>query len=540
MINFYQNKMHRIYLGLTIITTSVLLTTILSCGSGGSGGGGSGGGSSGTTTAQYLADLATVPTRQANHGYPRLAIDTQVSWDGNSANGYLGKSLFSRLHWFDYAIVDGNVTVPNPYTVLGSYIGMNGSIRAINPNFVSVAYMSVADFDNDPGNPGILYSPLQSTYAGGFDTANWLYYDASHNPIKLWQYGDGWYSHIPDPNKTGFQQYFVSTVNAQIVENKLVDGIYHDWGGCSEIPNLGFTTSVSLLNNGVNNLVSTTNINDLVNVDWQNGLTALYTLGKATYPTHFIMTGNSGWGGQPTMFTAWLQGTQLEDFLNSVASSVGWQGAMYTYATFALNGQTPNFAFIQADISFTPGNSLQDANHMLYDLMVSSGNTWITTAQLTQLRFGLASALMFNGYYATSNTNATGGGYTGAYWLDEYAVNASGTAVVPTDATASAARAAKGWLGSPLAAAYNVAAPGQTLWSVLSTGPTNAANTSVWRRDFTNGIVLVNPTGSAVNNINLGGMFKKINGVIDPAFNNGATGLTTISLPSHTGIVLHR
>ena len=34
MINFYQIKMHRNYLGLTIVVTLVLLTTILSCGSG--------------------------------------------------------------------------------------------------------------------------------------------------------------------------------------------------------------------------------------------------------------------------------------------------------------------------------------------------------------------------------------------------------------------------------------------------------------------------------------------------------------------------
>jgi len=70
-------------------------------------------------------------------------------------------------------------------------------------------------------------------------------------------------------------------------------------------------------------------------------------------------------------------------------------------------------------------------------------------------------------------------------------------------------------------------------------GPTNSANTKVWRRNFTNGIVLVNPTLAPVNNIALGGVYKKINGIVDPVFNNGVTGLNTISLPAQSGIVLH-
>lgn len=128
---------------------------------------------------------------------------------------------------------------------------------------------------------------------------------------------------------------------------------------------------------------------------------------------------------------------------------------MSTYGTWAMNGKSPNFALLQADIVFTPGSSLQDANHMLYDQMVSSANNWLSTAQLAQLRFGLTSALMFNGYFATSNTNASGGGYSAAFWLDEFAFDSSGIAIVPADARASAAIAAKGWLGLTIGQAYN-------------------------------------------------------------------------------------
>jgi hypothetical protein len=305
---------------------------------------------------------------------------------------------------------------------------------------------------------------------------------------------------------------------------------------------LGDYSTVSLLNNGVDNLGgigNITNITNAVNVDWQTGLLSIFSQERAIYPPHFILDGNSGWGGNQILssYTNQIQGTMVEDFLNSVASGGGWKGAMYTYGTWATNGQSPNFALIQADLTF--GGSANDANDNLYDLMVSSGHNWITEAQMAQLRFALTSALLFDGYFATSNTNASAGGYSAAFWMDEYAVNSSGTAVVPADATATAALAAKGWLGSPTGNAFNVANVSQTLWSVLSTGPNNTANTSVWRRNFTNGIVLVNPTLSAVNTISLGGTYKKINGVVDPVFNNGATGLTTISLPAQSGVVLH-
>ncbi len=521
------------------------------------GGGGGNSGSNNVGISQWQADLAGISSRQSNHGYPRIANNTQVSWGGNAGNLFLGQNLFSRLHWYDYVVIDGNNSASTSYTTLSSFLGYKGPIRNLNPNQVQVAYFSVADFINNAA--GICYHPLLTNYAFGTGFSvfgpsctdlgtndfnnSWLFHDTSGSPLKLYPFNSAtYYSHIVDPANAGWQSRWMTTVQNMIIANQNTDGIYHDWGGFTTIPTQGYFTTVSLLNNGADDLGGVgnlTNMTNPVNVRWQNGLTSLYAQERSTYPSGFILAGNSGWGASQIIpsYTNALQGTMVEDFLNSVASGPGWQGAMYSYATWIMNGQTPNFAFIQANINF--GGASQDANHMLYDLMVSTGNNWLTTAQLAQLRFGLASALMFNGYFATSNTNATGGGYSAAFWLDEYAVNASGCAVVPTDATATAARAAKGWLGNPTGNAFNVVTPTQTLWSVLSTGVSNSSNNLVWRRNFTNGIVLVNPTNAAVNNIALGGTYKKINGVVDPVFNNGATGLTLISLPVQSGVVLH-
>ena len=59
----------------------------------------------------------------------------------------------------------------------------------------------------------------------------------------------------------------------------------------------------------------------------------------------------------------------------------------------------------------------------------------------------------------------------------------------------------------------------------------------VWRRNFENGCSLVNFTGSSVM-VNLGGTYKRINGTQAPTINNGATGVTSYTLPAYDGIIL--
>jgi len=575
----------------------VLFSTMLACSSGGGGGGGSSG--ENAAMSQYYEDLQTVSTRAASANFPRLGNDTQVSWLGcdNSdrpcysatPNGDLGEQLFNRLHWYDYMIIDGNNSTATGYN-LSSYLGQNGTIRALNPNAIEVAYFSIADVTAYPPavtQSAICYAPLLTYYAFGPDftigtcvdpgnddfPGSYMLHDINGNLINLWNFGT-YYSHIPDPNQSGFRARYIDAVNQKIVANLNMDGVYHDWGGNATLPNLGGITTVSLLNNGVDNLGGTstanlTNLSNPVNQDWQNGLIELYSTEHADYPSDFIITGNSGWGGQALVnstYLIYLQGTQSESFLEAAnmyagnavtfSSGPGWAQAMYTYAMFAVSGASPNFALLQANLSCpaavnaaTSGNNTP--NYLLFDLMWANqaANSWYFGDEnlLASLRFALASALMFNGYFATSCTNATGGGYSAAFWIDELSVNSSGTAVIPTDTTGAPMMAAKGWLGQPLGVAYNVNNVSQTLLSVLSattwnssTGLlSNSAASSVWRRDFTNGIVIVNPTGSS-QTVSLGSTFKKITGLIDPTFNNGATGITSITLTSHSAVILHR
>jgi Hypothetical glycosyl hydrolase family 15 len=113
------------------------------------------------------------------------------------------------------------------------------------------------------------------------------------------------------------------------------------------------------------------------------------------------------------------------------------------------------------------------------------------------MRYGLTSCLMNDGYYNfTSNTST----YSGVYWFDEFNAN----------------------LGQPVGAA-----------------PTAAWQNGVWRRDFTNGIALVNPKGNGARTVSLGGSFVKLKGTQAPSVNNGQT-VTSVTLQDRDGIILMR
>jgi hypothetical protein len=113
------------------------------------------------------------------------------------------------------------------------------------------------------------------------------------------------------------------------------------------------------------------------------------------------------------------------------------------------------------------------------------------------MRYGLASCLLDNGYYAFSDKAK---GYSGVTWFDEY--------------------------DSRLGQA--VMAPATTAWQK-----------GVYRRDFENGIALVNPKGNGPVEITLEEDFRRIAGKQDPIVNNGAL-TRKVVLQDRDGIILKR
>ena len=113
------------------------------------------------------------------------------------------------------------------------------------------------------------------------------------------------------------------------------------------------------------------------------------------------------------------------------------------------------------------------------------------------LRYGLATALLDNGYYAFHDDSR---GFSGVTWFDEFDVNLG--------------RAT----GSP---------------------PDQAWQSGVWRRDFEGGIALVNPKGNGSREVTLEVEFRKIAGSQDRTVNNGQL-VRKVTLRDRDGIVLLR
>ena len=118
-----------------------------------------------------------------------------------------------------------------------------------------------------------------------------------------------------------------------------------------------------------------------------------------------------------------------------------------------------------------------------------------------KVRFGLTSSLLADAYFSYNNSIQR---HEALWWYDEYDIN----------------------LGSPLGQAQDA----------LNTKSVQY-QPGVWRRDFTNGIALVNSTCKS-QTIDLGGgVYEKIRGTQDPITNNGQL-VRKVTLSAEDGIIL--
>ncbi|MGH8217522.1 MAG: putative glycoside hydrolase [Steroidobacteraceae bacterium] len=128
-------------------------------------------------------------------------------------------------------------------------------------------------------------------------------------------------------------------------------------------------------------------------------------------------------------------------------------------------------------------------------LVVFNGAGAITDYQT--LRYELASSLMDDAYFCFTNTAIN---YASVPWFDEYNANL-GAAVTPAQ--------------------------------------TAAWQKGVYRRDFANGIALVNPKGNGTQTVTLETAFVKLKGGQAPSVNDGST-VTQVTLKERDGIILLR
>ena len=149
----------------------------------------------------------------------------------------------------------------------------------------------------------------------------------------------------------------------------------------------------------------------------------------------------------------------------------GWEIMMASYRTALANVKAPS-----KDVVFGACNTKTTIDPQLY-------------------RYGLASALMEDGYYSFAENT-----YKQLPWYDE------------SDA--------------PLGTAAE--AP-----------PTAPTSSGIWMRRYTNGLVLVNPSKTTVATINVGAGYKYVKGTIDTVVNTGLpVANNTVTLQPRSGLVL--
>ncbi len=157
----------------------------------------------------------------------------------------------------------------------------------------------------------------------------------------------------------------------------------------------------------------------------------------------------------------WQYSTDMSGALIESFPEFGWTSAMKAYKAQESNGTKPKVIIINV-------NTRNTGNKNDFKLM----------------RFGLASTLMGDGYYSFDYGDQD---HNQTWWYDEYNVN----------------------LGTPInnAVSFN--------------GQTQFQDNDVWKREYSNGIAIVNPTNQT-KDIDLGGDYEKIIGTQDPKVNDGA------------------
>jgi hypothetical protein len=208
---------------------------------------------------------------------------------------------------------------------------------------------------------------------------------------------------------------------------------------------------------------------------WRQGFARYFALVKQLMPGKYQL-GNVGDWGDPA--------SQLSEYQNMANGGVleafiGKSWSVETWGGWA--NMKARYARVMANIAAPK---------------LAIFNIWGVRTDYQTMRYGLGTCLLDDAYFSFTENSA---GYSGVVWFDEY------------DQKLGAGQAK----------------------------PSAAWQKGVWRRDFDNGIVLVNPKGNGAQTVTLEGPFVKFHGTQDPVTNNGQT-VTTVTLKDRDGIILLR
>ncbi len=426
--------------------------------------------------------------RVAHHGYPKLFVQIQ---------DYMPDSETIReVALRDVVVLDAEMVANQPRV-----LGPRGTIRGFNPDAVILAYFSAADVI--PWNT----ATINKGFIDGLNDA-WYMKDTLGARYRLFEIAGCWTEMLN--LTTDVNTFLPGYLADKVLAGGRVDGIFYDW----------IVEDVAWLNRRTPNPSGPLDINNdgtaegdtELNALWVEGAKDLLANSRTTFPADALVVGNGGWTFDDT-YRDVLNGRMVENFLAGAgAGGVGGAGGE-SLSPFGWSGVLRGH-YLMDQVTVAPRVSLIMANGCQDDYEF--------------MRFALASTLMFDGYFCYTNQ----GQYLSTWWYDEYSVDLQ-TGKAENDP------AHKGYLGAPSGPAYSVSLPAfDYLGQDLAGSPSSAilAERNVWRRDFQNGIVLVNPTFND-KTVELGGTYRKILGLYDPGFNDGGT-MSVITLRPRSGVVL--
>lgn len=390
---------------------------------------------------------------------------SQAATSGNSfprlANYFLHWEIDDdeaiQLSKWDLLILDMEVQENSPEQIK--------KIRDLNPDVIILAYITSQEIMDDfiYDNLAWLRPELKDGIYEG-----WYVKDGNGNKVSNWP---GTYllnvSDGAPKNNLGqrFNDYLPAFIAEKIKSSNLWDGVFYDntWGDIAWV-NSG---NLDLDNDGVKDSVN--KANEL----WENGFQKIIKKTKELSGENFIVVGN---GRVHWPYQTQLNGMMLEGFPSSWENGGTWSGSMQTYLKLPQVNKKPTLNIINVY------NGSQDN----YSLM----------------RFGLASALLGDGYFSyDSSVNDHGQ----TWWYDEYDFD----------------------LGTSKLPAYNILTNNSTITPGL------------WRRDFSKGSVFLNSSNKTQSYIFSKETMSKFQGFQDSSFNSGER-INFIKLAPNSAILLKR
>lgn len=372
------------------------------------------------------------------HSAPRKA-NYYLAWDISSAK-------VAELAKWDLLILDMEIQINNPDALR--------QIRKLNPDIIILAYITPQEIRKDASTClGVMRRKLVAGIS-----EQWYLTDADNNRFTFWP--GTWMLNIADNapvvNGIRFNQYLANFVSKEIISSGFWDGVFYD----NAWENLVWLT-------GHNADLDKDGISDAgPDEHWQNGTRSLYSMTRNLTGGKYIIVGN----GANEAYKDDLNGVMLENF-----PPLAWKESMRLYDRNQDGTIEPRINIINAN---TANKGSKD--------------------NFRKMRFGLASALLLDGYYSFDYGDKD---HSQTWWYDEYGVQMG-------DAAGNAA----------------------------SMNNTPKYGDDVWKREYDHGIAIVNPTQQS-QNVDLGGEYEKIIGQQDPKVNDGSI-VSQVTLGAKDGLLM--